>query len=104
MTYSFSENIGVSADLESESLRWILDDGTVLAPATKVRILGGPFSIPSGGKVAIVDNIYLPLPVAEIAQQHGTSEVELELAFKGTNAQKRQIVIKAILTVEIIKE
>jgi hypothetical protein len=104
VTYSFSENIGVSADFKSESLRWILDDGTVLAPAKEVRILGGSFSIPSGGKVAIVDNIYLPPPVAEIAQQHGASEVELELAFNGTNARKQQVVIKAILTVEIIKE
>jgi hypothetical protein len=99
--YRFSETSGVSATFETEDLRWILADGTVLDTSIRERIFGGSFAIGGGSQVTHQDNIYLPPEIAEAAQRHGASQVQLELAFNATDARARQVKAKAILKINV---
>ncbi|SAL07325.1 hypothetical protein AWB81_08021 [Caballeronia arationis] len=104
VTYTFVESGGIAASVDSEDIRWLLADGTVLDGSTGIRILGGPFVLQDRRQVDRDDNIYLPPTIAQLARQHDKTSVYLELTFNVQYTNGSRGSSKALLQVEVISE
>lgn len=103
IAYRFKEVGGVGAKFETQDIRWLLPSGKVLKAEAGNRILGGSFNMPAGTEHELLDNVFLPPDVAEMAGRHDQSQVQLETTFTGMDFSDRPIRAKAVLRIGILR-
>jgi hypothetical protein len=98
--YHFSDSSGGKVIIESQDAQYLLPDGKAVGePCTGCRILGGSFSIPSGGSHTLVDNVWLPPVVAQGVQDERRTGVNLRTIFIGRDESGTTVKATAILHV-----
>jgi hypothetical protein len=102
IAYRFREVNGVQVTVDSQDVRWLLDNGDAIGQVKNARILGGSFTIEAKGQHELLDNVYMPPEIARKAQAAGTNQVQLETIFTAIEGGEKKSKAKAILRIGIL--
>ena len=103
VAYRFREANGTQATIDSQDIRWLLDNGIEIGSIKNMRVLGGSFVIPAKGSYTHWDNIYMPPDIAQKAFNAGYSQVQLEITFTAVDGENRKVHSRSVLRIGIIR-
>lgn len=102
VTYRFREINGVQVTVDSQDIRWLLDNGDELGNIKNNRILGGSFTVASKGQHDLRDNVFLPRDIARKVIDAGMNQVQLESTFTAVDSGQKRAKAKAVLRIGIM--
>ena len=103
VAYRFRESNGTQATVDSQDIRWLLDNGREIGSIKNMRVLGGSFVIPAKGSYTHWDNIYMPPDIAQKTLDAGYSQVQLEITFIAVDSENRKAHSRSVLRIGILR-